>query len=164
MTDMSSTLTNSDEATLPPSLDEICAEVLCLDPQLRGNSNTFKTAVVLLSALSVGQEEDALVCFTSYEREFISLIAGRMRTSGLWNDGNFVCNWADEATGEIAFWCDVLVAEGRASFSLATEQVLPADCNLPSEVVATQENHASRDDGSPLTRVAQSPAEVSPDE
>lgn len=115
MTEMSADL-SSDKLPLPaPTIEEVSSEVLRLDPQLHSSSNTFKTAVVLLSVLSVGQDVDELAWFTGYERGFVSLVAERMSGSGLWNRGRFACNWEHGDVGEMAFWCDVLVAEGRKS-------------------------------------------------
>ncbi len=86
-----------------PTLDEVCAQVSALDPALQEGSGTYKTAVVLLSALSVGQAVDDLADFTGYEHGFISAIGERMVRSKVWVEGDFNCKWADEKSGEVAF-------------------------------------------------------------
>ena len=85
------------------------------DPE---DAGTYRTSVVLLSAaLGVGTDIDDLAEFTGYPRDFIATISYRMHSAGLWEDGVVHDEhwWVDDQLEKIqlvAFWMDVLVAEG----------------------------------------------------
>lgn len=92
-------------------LQKIQKEVARLDPSIKENSATFKTAVMLLSALQVGANEEKVMAFTGFSKSFVTSRARRLRKSGIWDGDKTACEWFGE-DGGIAFWADVCVAEG----------------------------------------------------
>lgn len=98
-------------------MQEIEREVQHLDPNLDADNSSFKTAVLLLAAALMSQDIDALVEFTGYPTEFITERAEKLRKNGVWVDGKTVADWLDPETGGLAFWLDVLVAEGMVEKS-----------------------------------------------
>jgi len=91
-----------------------------LDPSISGmeEDTAYRTAVVLLAAVSIGSRVNDLAAFTGYERKFVRDISERMRLAGLWSQtGVRSDHWlaADGDTIEpAAFWADALVAQGLA--------------------------------------------------
>lgn len=156
---MNNTIVIRDEPTPPITIEDVRGEVAQLDRNLHRNSKTYKTAVVLLSALFVGQDDDALADFTRYDRAFVSLITERMKENSLWSDGKFICNWMDEEAGSVAFWCDVLVAEGKVKFVPTPDAVVSGEHESPLELTRSLETPGlSIDATSILSGVAQSAA------
>lgn len=96
----------------PLTLEKIQREVKRLDPKLHKNDNLFKTAVLMFSALRVGPSTKRLVEFTGYPTSFVEPRVQRLRKAKIFVRGKVRCAWFEKAGGEIAFWCDVLVAEG----------------------------------------------------
>lgn len=94
------------------TLPVITKEVHRLDPQLKESEDSFKTAVLMLSALSVGTEVDALVKFTRLPESFVAERVGRLKAGGVFKGDEIHVDWFDEENGGIAFWMDVAVAQG----------------------------------------------------
>ena len=94
------------------TLRRIKSEVHKMDPALDETDDTFATAVLLLSAISVGQNVSDLEAFTKLPATFIEPRAKNLLKAGIWKNGKTHAGWMDDETGGIAFWCDVLVAEG----------------------------------------------------
>jgi len=96
---------------------EICPTTLeDLDPTLKGREidDDYRTAVVLLAALK-GPDLKTLVEFTGFDRAFIAKIRSRMMDAEIWTDVYVSCDHWFSANGDfegVAFWSDVLVAEG----------------------------------------------------
>ena len=88
-----------------------------LDPTLKscGASDTYNTAIVLLSALAYGPDTTRLAGFTSLPHQFVATIQQRMIRAELWTETGVCCDHWEVAEGVVsmsAFWADVLVAEG----------------------------------------------------
>ena len=92
--------------------------LLEIDPDLEGNEedSTYQTALVLMAALRCGPEVDALTRFTQLPREFVQQIHQRMVRADLWTELGVRCDhwFVENAICVVAFWVDVLVAEGNA--------------------------------------------------
>jgi len=90
--------------------------LLELDPSVRDESDeTYKTAVVLLSAIVRGTEAIDLATFTGVPIEFVARIRQRMIRAELWTDLEADCDHWEVAPGVVSmttFWTDVLVGEG----------------------------------------------------
>jgi hypothetical protein len=81
-----------------------------LDPQ----SVRFRTAVLLLASVDIGQNIDTLARRTGYDRPFVARAARRLIDNGVWADGKTVADWSAGGEASGSFWNDVAVAEGRA--------------------------------------------------
>jgi len=93
------------------TLKDFEKEVQHLDPNTTPEEPAFKTGVLLLSALHVGANINRLTKFTGYPKDFVRDRVKRCRENGIFVGGEVVCGWFDE-NGGIAFWMDVLVADG----------------------------------------------------
>ena len=101
----------------------ICLEfvketLLEIDPSLNGAEETesYKAALVLLSAMFLGPDTTRLVEFTRLSRTFISTIRKRMIRAELWTESATQYDHWFVGDCEIrpgCFWADVLVAEGQ---------------------------------------------------
>jgi hypothetical protein len=91
-----------------------------LDPKIKSEDSSFKTAVLLLSALQVGANINRLVKFTGYPKNFVRERAQRCRQNGIFQGGKVACEWFDKDNGGIGLRCDVLVAEGVLERSTET--------------------------------------------
>lgn len=60
-----------------------------LDPAMKGCEDEpgYRTAIVLLAALELGPNVDALSRFTGYSPDFVREIACRSVEAGLWTEG-----------------------------------------------------------------------------
>jgi hypothetical protein len=87
-------------------------EVKRLDPQVNKEDDAFKTGVLLLASLQEGANIQRLAKFTGYDKGFIRERAARARKNGIFVGGEVRCDWFDEKAGGVAFWVDVLVAQG----------------------------------------------------
>jgi len=94
------------------ALKDFEKEVQRLDPKTAPEEPAFKTGVLLLSALQVGPNVDRLAKFTGYSKTFIRERAKRCRENGIFIGSKVACEWFDKECGGVAFWMDVLVAEG----------------------------------------------------
>jgi hypothetical protein len=96
----------------PLSLDQLKAEVRKMDPALKPNDSTFKSALLMLAGLQIGTGNlAALKRLTGLSMHFIRERAQRLRDNGIWRDGVTACNWFGK-DGALAFWLDVTIAEG----------------------------------------------------
>jgi len=86
-------------------------EVTQIDPDLEIDSNGFRTAVILLSALAVGPNIKKIAKFTGYTRKEIAERSKNLRKNKIWVGGKTNCDWFGE-DGGIEFTCDSLVADG----------------------------------------------------
>jgi hypothetical protein len=88
-----------------------------LDPAMQGCEDEpgYRTAIVLLAALELGPNVEALSRFTGYSPKFIREIAWRSVEAGLWTDDDVCCeHWftQDGQVRLVVFWADTAVAEG----------------------------------------------------
>lgn len=84
------------------------------DSKLRKGDNTFKAAVVLVSAINgISNDLIALSNFTGYDIEFLQFLDKNLRENGVWVGNKTIANWDDEETGDVEFWLDVAVALGK---------------------------------------------------
>jgi hypothetical protein len=99
-----------------------------IDPSLERceEDESFKTALVLLAALSCGPNVGRLADITHAPREFVTTIRRRMIQVGLWTELDVCCDhWFASASvlRPAAFWSDVLIAQG-----LVTRKWFEEDC------------------------------------
>jgi hypothetical protein len=94
------------------TLKQIEAEVRRMDPNVEPGSDTFKTAVILLSALVVGANTRRVVAFTGYAKEEVEARATNLKQCGIWKGGKTHSDWDDPEHGGVAFWMDCCVADG----------------------------------------------------
>jgi hypothetical protein len=88
-----------------------------LDPAMKGCEDEpgYRTAVVLLAALQLGPNVDALSRFTGYSWDFVRAIAGRSIEAGLWTEDDVGCDHWFAEDGQvrcIVFWADTAVDQG----------------------------------------------------
>jgi len=88
-------------------------EVVKLDPKVKRSSESFFVACILLSALQVGANSKKVAKFLEVKENRVKTYAKNLKESGIWKNGKTHCDWFDEKDGGIAFWCDVLVGEGK---------------------------------------------------
>lgn len=89
-------------------------EVVRLDPKLDRDDPCFKTGVMLLASLLVGANADRVAKFCRYSRDFVRPRARRARKNGIWRyDAVDSDEWFEKNLGGVAFWMDVMVAEGE---------------------------------------------------
>lgn len=84
-----------------------------LTANLDASSSTYQTAVLLLTALEVGQGVHKLALVTGFGREFVARCARRLVDNGVWHEGETVSPWTSSEAEDAAFWADVGVAEGK---------------------------------------------------
>lgn len=95
------------------TIAKIQKEVRNMDPQLSGTDPAFHAAVVMMSALEIGQDVRKLARFTHVPLPTIREIAARLRAQGLWKNGTtYHSGWDDPESGGVAFWLDVSIALG----------------------------------------------------
>jgi hypothetical protein len=83
-----------------------------MDKNILSNSDEFKVAQILLSALSLGADRNKIADFTNIPKSFIYKIERRLRSNGVWKQKKTACEWFDKKTGGVEFWCDVSVGLG----------------------------------------------------
>ena len=88
-----------------------------LDPSLDGKQpdDAYRTALVLVSALTWGPDTQHLANFTELPVEFVSAIRRRMIAAELWTEVEVFCDhWFGEANlvCTTALWLDVLIGQG----------------------------------------------------
>ncbi len=93
-------------------LPYLISEVKRLDPKLNEGSEDFSTALMLLAALVLGTNEKMISRFTGLPLYFIRPRADRLRKNKIWIGNKTFCDWFKKGYGGIAFWIDVLVAQG----------------------------------------------------
>ena len=96
------------------TIKTIYNELARIDPQLKIGDESFKAAVVLLSALAVGTDVNALHDFTGINKATIKKFSANLTKNGVWKHGKTLADWFDGKNGEgtIAFFMDVNVALG----------------------------------------------------
>lgn len=73
----------------------------------------FKTAAILLSAVSVGPNIKKISSFTGYSRNEVGEKIKKARENGIITKGNkFAVEWFEKDYGGIAFCCDCMVIDG----------------------------------------------------
>jgi hypothetical protein len=99
------------------NLEFVKETLLEIDHSLNGAKETesYKAALVLLSAMFLGPDTTRLVEFTRLSRTFIATIRERMIRAELWTES--VTRYDHWFVGDCeirrgCFWADVLVAEG----------------------------------------------------
>jgi hypothetical protein len=97
---------------------ELIKEALTeLDPTLEdAEDGSYKTALVLVSALAYGPDSKVLADFTDVPREFVEAIRQRMIQAELWTEIDVHCgHWfgGGKIIFPVAFTCDVLTALGK---------------------------------------------------
>ena len=90
----------------------LTSELRKMDPQLDMNDEAAKAALVMLAATQIGQSQTKLAKATGVHRTLVAKFAHNLKKSGIWKNGQTHANWCDKKEGGIAFWCDVLVAQG----------------------------------------------------
>lgn len=82
-----------------------------LDPKLKKNDEVFKIATILLSGLEVGADSKAIAKFLDIDIKDVEKYEKNLRKGKVWQGKKTACEWF-EKDGGIAFWMDVLVAQG----------------------------------------------------
>ena len=88
------------------------ASVKKLDPKLKKNEETFKIATILLSSIQVGADPKAIAKFLDIGVKEVEKYEKNLRKSKVWQGKKVACEWFEKEAGGVAFWCDVLVAQG----------------------------------------------------
>jgi hypothetical protein len=117
-------------AGAPRALDRMArleawtARIRRYNADVEPHSDRFRAAILLLAALEIGHNVDALARFTRLDRAFVAKCARRLIDNGVWSGGRTVADWTadDEASG--AFWNDVAVAEGKLNRRASADGVL----------------------------------------
>lgn len=94
------------------SLDEIKAALHELDPKLKETDEAWEVGLFLLAGLQVGTSAERVATFTGLPSERVHGWARRARAQRIWRGGKTACEWFDEKSGGVAFWCDVSVVMG----------------------------------------------------
>ena len=94
------------------TLNDVKRMIRELDPYLDEGDRFFEAAVIMLSALVVGADEQAIAQFSGIPLERIEPRAQKLRRSGRWRGQRTIARWDDAALGDISFWIDTLIAEG----------------------------------------------------
>lgn len=103
----------ADETNIGSIKQQIEAEVMRLDPSLDKDSESFKAAVVMLTALKVGAvqiriKKELGYC---YPMKLISWFGYNLRKAGIWKKEKTHSDWFGK-DGGLTFWLDVCVAQG----------------------------------------------------
>lgn len=96
----------------PLTLEQLRNQVKRLDPKLNENEESFGIALMLLAGIHVGADIKKISDFIKVPVKWLEPYEKRLRDQGVWVGENTTCDWVNEKTGAIAFWCDVLVAQG----------------------------------------------------
>ena len=95
------------------TFEQIKKSVSDSDPKCKEGMDEFDAAVLLISALHVGNSLRALSKFTGIPKSKISPIKQRLAANKVWlANGKTYCEWFDKENGGTAFWMDVAVALG----------------------------------------------------
>jgi hypothetical protein len=100
------------------SLQPIKEAVNKLDPTLEDSEedDSYRTALVLVSALVYGPDTRVLAEFIDLPCEFVEAIRQRMIQAELWTEMGVLCDhWFGEGYTifPVSFWMDVLIAQGK---------------------------------------------------
>ena len=94
------------------TIEEVNKAIIKMDGNLKPESNEFKIAQILISALFLGADRTKISKFTNIPKSFIYKIETRLRSNGVWKQKRTACKWFDKKTGGVGFWCDVNVGLG----------------------------------------------------
>lgn len=97
-------------------------ELKRMDPNFGPSDEGFMHAMLMLGALSVGPSIVRLSKAMGIPRATIRPISKALRANGIWVRGMTRARWFDSKTGGIAFWCDVLAAQGLLNRVPAQEE------------------------------------------
>lgn len=98
-----------------PSLEEFRTVIRAAEPTLGSEQESFRAAVFLIAAAFHGTPFDAARYAELVEEEEQTVVQWlqNLEAAGLIIDeGLIIGHWFDEEAGDMAFWCDVLVATG----------------------------------------------------
>jgi len=99
-----------------PKLQFVKDRLLEIDPSVQGTEDTesYKAALILLSALVCGPNAKQLERFTGLPGDLIRQVRHRMIEAQLWTAVGICCDdwFIGDAFCDTQFWADVLVAEG----------------------------------------------------
>jgi hypothetical protein len=88
-------------------------EVIRMDPTIVVGSESFKTAVILMTSCKVGPNVKEIAKFTHYTRDEVTKRANNLRKNKLWVGSKLRYDWWNEdGSGWVAFWLDNLIADG----------------------------------------------------
>ena len=87
-------------------------QVRRLDPSLTRDDRAFETALILLASAVEGPSIERIAYLTNIPRSRVAERGRRLRKNRVWSGNRVVANWFDKESGGIAFWLDVLVADG----------------------------------------------------
>jgi hypothetical protein len=96
------------------TVERVRREVKRMDPELGEGEEGFDAAVVLMSLLSIPRpwKPRAVARWTGVPERRVATYLARLRKNGVIHRGKLAIDWADPATGAIAFWLDVTIALG----------------------------------------------------
>jgi hypothetical protein len=94
------------------TIEEVNEVIKKLDNNIEINSEAFKVAQILLTALIVGPNRNKIAKFTGLSKDFIYKTERKLKASGVWKNNKTCCEWFDKESGGVAFWCDVSVGLG----------------------------------------------------
>jgi len=80
--------------------------------ELEADDETYKAAAVLLASATLGPNPAAIAKTLKYPSALVAKFNYNLRKSGVWKRGRVFANWGDKETGGVAFWMDVMVAQG----------------------------------------------------
>lgn len=95
------------------TVERVAKEILRMDANLSRDSDEFRAALILMSALQVGTTISALVTFTGLPRKSVSWIVANIRRNGIFTRRGQIrgAEWF-EKDGGTAFWMDCCCALG----------------------------------------------------
>jgi hypothetical protein len=96
--------------------NHVLEQVRCIVDELVATSDPdYETAVIMVAALFIGPNVDAIVDLTGCTRDIVDSIASRMRASGMWTDeGVDYDDWfSDDLRGIVAFAMNLHIATGK---------------------------------------------------
>lgn len=86
--------------------------VRSMDKKIDVTSEEFWIACILLDAALLGANSKLIAKDLELPLKFVESYETRLRESKTWVGSKTHCEWLDKENGGIAFWCDVLVAQG----------------------------------------------------
>jgi hypothetical protein len=100
------------------TLDDVKEVLAEVDPTFEKSTDddTYRTALVLFSALFHGTDTEVLARFTSFPREFVETIRQRMIQAELWTETDVLCDhWfiEENVIDSTAILLDQLIAQGE---------------------------------------------------
>lgn len=83
-----------------------------LDKKLTEKDEGYLPAQILLASAFVGTSKTKITKILNYPIGILEPYVKNIKRGGIWKNNKVHCNWLDEKHGGIAFWSDVLVAQG----------------------------------------------------